>query len=84
MKHVTYSAFRANLASLMDQVNDDHAPLLVTRQNGSPAVVLSLEDYSSWQETLYLRASPKNVERLSHSIAELRAGRGEAHDLIEE
>ncbi|MCR6660325.1 MAG: type II toxin-antitoxin system prevent-host-death family antitoxin [Asticcacaulis sp.] len=83
MKHVTYSAFRQNLASLLDQVNDDHAPLLVTRQNGAPAVVISLEDFSSWQETLYLRASPKNAERLNQSIAELRAGRGLNRDLIE-
>ena len=84
MKHVTYSAFRQNLAKLLDQVNDDHAPLLVTPQNGAPAVVVSLEDFTAWQETLYLRASPKNAERLSRSIERLNAGLGEAHDLIEE
>ena len=84
MKHVTYFAFRQNLAKLLDQVNDDHAPLLVTRQNGAPAVVVSLEDFTAWQETLYLRASPKNAERLSRSIERLNAGLGEAHDLIEE
>ncbi|HEX7798814.1 MAG TPA: type II toxin-antitoxin system prevent-host-death family antitoxin [Asticcacaulis sp.] len=84
MKHVTYSAFRQNLAKLLDQVNDDHAPLLVTRQNGAPTVVVSLEDFTAWQETLYLRASPKNAERLSRSIERLNAGLGEAHDLIEE
>jgi antitoxin YefM len=83
MKHVTYSAFRNDLASLLDKVHDDHAPLLVTRQNGTPAVVMSLEDFTAWQETAYLRASPKNAERLDAAIKRLNAGLGETHDLIE-
>ena len=84
MKHVTYSAFRNDLAKLLDKVAEDHAPLLITRQNGAPAVVMSLEDFSSWQETAYLMSSPKNAERLNESIAQLRAGRGIERDLIEE
>ncbi|CAL4868679.1 Antitoxin YefM [Asticcacaulis sp. MM231] len=84
MHHVTYSAFRADLAKMLDKVNDDHAPLLITRQNGAPAVVMSLEDFSAWQETAYLRSSPKNAEHLDHSIHELNAGRGIQRDLIEE
>ncbi len=84
MRHVTYSAFRADLAKMLDKVNDDHAPLLITRQNGAPAVVMSLEDFASWQETAYLMSSPKNAQRLSESIAELEAGGGVVRDLIEE
>ncbi len=84
MKHVTYSAFRNDLARMLDKVNEDHAPLLITRQNGAPAVVMSLEDFTSWQETAYLMSSPKNAERLSASIKRLNAGLGEQHDLIEE
>jgi antitoxin YefM len=84
MKHVTYSTFRADLANMLDKVNDDHVPLLITRQNGRPAVVMSLEDFASWQETAYLMASPKNAERLRRSIAELEAGGGTVRDLIEE
>ncbi|ESQ80135.1 type II toxin-antitoxin system Phd/YefM family antitoxin [Asticcacaulis sp. YBE204] len=84
MRHVTYSAFRADLASHMDKVNEDHAPLLITRQNGSPAVLISLEDFSAWQETAYLKASPKNAARLDAAIKELREGRGIVRDLIED
>ncbi len=84
MRHVTYSAFRADLANQLDKVNEDHAPLLITRQNGAPAVVMSLEDFTSWQETMYLRSSPRNAERLDAAIKRLNAGLGEQHDLIEE
>ncbi|ESQ87538.1 hypothetical protein ABAC460_19615 [Asticcacaulis sp. AC460] len=84
MRHISYSAFRADLANQLDKVNEDHAPLLITRQNGAPAVVMSLEDFSSWQETMYLRSSPRNAERLDEAIRQLNAGLGETHDLIEE
>ena len=60
MDTMSYSAFRSQLAHTLDKVNDDHNPVLITRQNGKPAVVMSLEDFHSYQETAYLMASPKN------------------------
>ena len=52
---------------------------------GKPAAVLmSLEDFASWQETDYLLRSPANAARLREAISELDAGGGQARDLIEE
>lgn len=45
METISYSAFRSQLARTLDKVNDDHQPILITRQKGKPAVVISLEDY---------------------------------------
>ena len=84
MDTISYSAFRSKLASTLDRVNDDHTPILITRQNGKPAVVISLEDFHAYEETAYLMASPKNAERLNASIAELEAGKGTQHELIDE
>lgn len=84
MDAINYSAFRSNLARVLDKVNDDHKPVLVTRQNGKPAVVISLEDFQSYEETAYLMASPKNAERLNQAIAEIAAGCAQRHELIEE
>jgi antitoxin YefM len=84
MDHITYSAFRADLAKMIDKVNDDHTPLLITRQNGKPAVLMSLEDFKSYDETAYLMASPKNAERLNRSIERIEAGLAKQRDLIEE
>lgn len=83
MNSISYSHFRADLASLLDKVNDDHLPLLVTRQNGKPAVVMSLEDFKSYEETAYLMRSPKNAARLNQSIENIEAGLIQTHDLIE-
>jgi antitoxin YefM len=84
MDTISYSAFRSHLASTLDKVNDDHKPVLITRQNGKPAVVISLEDFQSYEETAYLMASPKNAERLNQAIAEVNAGKTVQRELIEE
>lgn len=83
METISYTAFRNHLAASIDKVNDNHEPLLVTRQNGSPAVVLSLEDFKSYEETAYLMASPKNSVRLTRAINQLEKGKGIARDLLE-
>lgn len=74
MNIVSYSNFRKRLAQYLDKVNDDHKPVLITRQNGKPVIVMSLEDYQSYEETAYLMASPKNAERLSQAFADIEAG----------
>ena len=84
METLSYSAFRSQLARTLDKVNDDHRPVLITRQNGKPAVVISLEDYHAYEETAYLMASPVNAERLNQAIAEVEAGKIFQRELIEE
>lgn len=84
MDIMSYSAFRTHLAGTLDKVNDNHKPVLITRQNGKPAVVMSLEDFQAYEETAYLMASPKNAERLNQAIAEVEAGKTVQKELIEE
>jgi antitoxin YefM len=83
METVTYTKFREKLAGYLDKVDADRAPILVTRQNGAPVVVMTLEDFKSYEATFYLIASRANAERLDSAIEELRAGRGEEKNLIE-
>lgn len=84
MKTLSSTELRAHLSAVMDQVNDDHEPVIVTRAKGRPVVVLSLEDYAAMDETNYLMASPANRTALMESIADLYAGKGVARDLIDE
>jgi antitoxin YefM len=55
---------------------------VVTRAGGEPMVVMSKADYDAWKETEYL-SSGRNGEVLRQRIADMKAGRGEVHDLIE-
>lgn len=84
MDTMSYTAFRNDLASVLDKVNDDHKPVLITRQNGKPAVVISLEDFQAYEETAYLMASPKNATRLNDAINQVAAGKATQRGLIEE
>ena len=49
METISYSIiFRNHLTRILDKVNDNHKPVLITRTNGKPAVVMSLEDFHSY------------------------------------
>ena len=84
MRTISYSEFRKNLAANLDRVNDDCEPVIITRDRGKPsAVLMSLEEFASWEETLHLMRSPANAARLLEAIAELEAGGGTERKLIE-
>lgn len=76
MDAITYSAARANLASTMDRVCNDHEALIITRNGEQSVVMLSLEDYKSLEETAYLLRNPANAKRLVSAVTQLNAGNG--------
>lgn len=82
MDALTYSHTRQHLAEVMDRVNDDHAPVLITRQNGRAAVLMSLDDFNALEETAYLLRSPRNVRRLTAAVEQLRGQGGSVRDLV--
>ena len=83
MHTITYSDARAKLAKTMKRVCDDHAPLVITRRNEQPVVLMSLEDYHQLDETAYLLRSPENARRIREAVAELAAGGGSERNLAE-
>jgi len=84
MDHVSYTELRQNLKRHLDKVCDDRAPLVVTRRNAEPVVVLSLTEYKALEETLHLLGNPANAERLLKSIAQAEAGQLVEHEIIED
>ncbi|MET8693540.1 type II toxin-antitoxin system Phd/YefM family antitoxin [Streptomyces bauhiniae] len=69
------SEARRELFSLIKRVNDDHTPVRIT-SGGGDAVLMSADDYESWQETVYLLRSPANARRLMEAVARDRAATG--------
>ena len=76
MNSITYSAARENLASTMDRVCTDHAPIVITRKRDQAVVMLALDDYEALEETAYLLRSPANAKRLLEAIHALETGKG--------
>ncbi len=74
MDAITYSAARQNLAQTMNQVCENHSPVIITRQKAEPVVMLSLADYNSMRETAYLLENPANAAHLRQSVQAAEAG----------
>ncbi len=84
MRVTSYSELRRNLAAALDRVSADREPVIIARDRGKPsAVLISLEDFASYEETQYLLRRPANAERLLSAIKELDEGGGVEKTLIE-
>ena len=83
MRTISFSEARNHLKKVIDQVVDDADVAVITRRDAPDAVVMSLETFNSWQETVYLLKSPANAVHLARSIAQLRAGKTESHDPLD-
>jgi antitoxin YefM len=69
---ISASEARQRLFPLLEQVNTDHQPVRITSRAGD-AVLMSADDYDSWQETVYLLRSPENARRLMEAVARDKA-----------
>lgn len=49
METLSYLQFRNHLADILDKVNDNHKPVMITPMYGKSAVVMSLEDFHSFE-----------------------------------
>ena len=75
MQAITYTHARNHLTATMDKTISDHEPVIITRQNGDAVVMMSLEDFRSWEETAYLLNSPANARKLVKSLDEANRGK---------
>lgn len=57
------SQARANLFKLLEQVNQESKPCIITSRKGD-GVLISKDDWDSLQETLYLQSIPGFVESI--------------------
>ncbi len=71
MDAISYTYVRNNFAGTMEKVCSDHVPVIITRKNAEPLIMMSLDDYNAMMETAYLLRSPKNAAVLAKSIEEL-------------
>lgn len=83
MDAITYTTARANLASTMNRVCNDHEAVIITRNGEQSVVMLSLEDYKALEETAYLLRTPANARRLLAASVQLNAGKGVERKLAE-
>lgn len=80
---VSASEARSRLFPLIQQVNDDHTPVRISSRGGD-VVLMSADDFDSWQETIYLLRSPANARRLMEAVARDKSGEADVVKTMEE
>jgi prevent-host-death family protein len=64
MKYFSMAEARANLAKILDSALSDHERTVITRNGDPAAVLLSIDDYESMNETLEILADPELTKYL--------------------
>lgn len=75
MEIISYTKARNNFSDVMNQVCENHTPITIYRQESKPVVLMSLEDYNSIEETMYLLSTPNNTKQLYDAIDDLKNDR---------
>lgn len=63
-----------HLSEVVDQVEREHDRVVITRHGKPAAVVMSVEDLASLEETLEIAGRPLLIEQIRDSLGELAAG----------
>ena len=71
MQAVFYSKARNNLRELINHVCDDFDEYIITTKDDKKAVLISYDEYSAMQETMYLLSSKANRDRLNEAVDQI-------------
>ena len=83
MEVLNYTEFRNNLSENLNKVTEDSEVIIVSRGKGKNVVVMSLEEYNAFKETIYLTSVKANRQRLDDAIDEMNNGKFKKHKLVE-
>lgn len=83
MEAIPSNQAKQQLDALIDRVILNAEPTILCNDRGKQAVLMSLDEFNSWQETLYLLSDPANAEHLLKSIEQAKSGNKSVKELIE-
>jgi antitoxin YefM len=84
MQAMTLNEAAQDLLNVIDTVNNNHEPLIVTDEHHKPVVIMSLDDFNAWQETSYLTRSSANAKDLLEAVEEISQRKNlTSHELVE-
>jgi prevent-host-death family protein len=75
MKTLPLTEARKGLSKIVDEVAAIHEHVTITRQGKPAAVVMSADEFESWQETLEIMSDPEAVAAMKRGMRDAKAGR---------
>jgi len=82
IKTVPVSEARQTLPDLVARVRKLMDRVIITRKGKPEAVIMSIDEYESWVETLELMSRPKTVKGIREGLADLKAGRSRSFEEV--
>ena len=74
--HMSLADVKNRLSEVVDEVEREHARVIITKRGRPAAVVLSIGDLESLEETLSVMSSPALARDIRESLTERDAGGG--------
>jgi antitoxin YefM len=81
MEAINITELRKKMKTTLDSVVDDSKEIIIHRPNREDVVLVSLNEYNSLKETLYLLSSEKNRKRLFEGIEQVNNGKTTTIDI---
>ncbi len=76
-EHVALADAKNRLSEVIDRVEREHGRVVITKYGRPAAVVLSVADLESLEETLGILSDPELVREIRRSESDIRSGRAE-------
>ena len=76
MRTATFSDFCSNIKNYFNSVIDNCDSIIVNRNSDEAAVLLSLDEYNSLMETLYLMSSCDTMADIRKAEQDIKEGKG--------
>jgi antitoxin YefM len=74
-EHLSLADMKNRLSEVVDRLEREHGRVVVTKHGRPAAVMLSIEDLESLEETLEILSSPALVATIGEGRADAKAGR---------
>ena len=84
MLTTTLSDFRKDVKRYFDNVTDNYETLIINRGKDTGIVVISVEEYNTYNPTQHELSSKVNESRLDSAIEKLKKGQSFEKKMIEE
>ncbi len=80
VRTIPVSEARQNLPELVARMRTLLERVIITRNGKPEAVMMGIEEYESWVETLELMSTPGAVRGVRGGLADLKAGRSRSFE----
>jgi len=82
VKTLPLTEARKDFPNIVDEVSAKHEHVVITKRGKPAAVMMSLDEFESWQETLEIMADKAAMAAIGRAERDIKAGRVRSLDEV--